>query len=298
VRNPLIPLVVLALASCGDDRRSGPLPAIAAVADPSVGERWAPVPSLEGREPVRPVPYPSGPGARFVFFGASWCRPCNATMLSDVALAARFDSRIPVGLAIHSEDEAAFVRSPMSRWFAGVPVWTEESTASIARACGVEGIPAACLVDGDRALWTGVPHDAEGVLEAYLAGRLDEAVRRRSNVRELGAIDAMSAADREAAIESARGFAEIENEVAWRLADGDSPTAAEIDFAVLLARDAVNATGALDFAILDTYAFALAKDGQRAAAARVGARVIAVCDALEARCRQERPRAEELMRAL
>jgi hypothetical protein len=96
--------------------------------DSSSCDRWAAIPRLEGREPRQPDEYPSGP-ARFVFFGASSCRPGRASMLSDVALAAGLEGRVPVGLAIDSEDEDGFARSPVAYRFSGVPVCARESTA-------------------------------------------------------------------------------------------------------------------------------------------------------------------------
>jgi len=126
------------------------------------------------------------------------------------------------------------------------------------------------------------------VLDGFLSGHLDDV-----RARQKKAID-VSAEKPADAVATLHGLAGQESSIAWDLVDKPSPTPAE------LARDAVASTGALDFAILDTYDVGLTKTGNAAEAARVSRRLIAVCDAVKGDCTRGalasrgRPRAESV----
>ena len=83
--------------------------------------------------------------------------------------------------------------------------------------------------------------------------------------------------DPDRAVATLHGFAGEENSIAWGLVDKPSPTKAELALGVALARDAVESTGALDFALLDTLNVGLTKSGDTAEAERVSRRVVVTC---------------------
>jgi hypothetical protein len=271
---------------------------IAAPPAPSgpIDAAWAPIVARTGPRP-EVTAYRAGTGPRFLMFGASWCPGCVAATPQDAALARRYGSRMQIGLAIHGEEDATFRRSDMATWFSGLTVWSASSTRDIGERCGVSAIPAACLVDGDRVLWHAVgAGDGVAIIDAYFAGTLDSVTSRLDSATAEAPQAPNDPQVRNRVLAGLHGFAGQENNISWGLVDRPVVSPAEASFAVALARDAVDATAGLDHAILDTLAVALHKNGQDADAGRVGARVIAVCDALHAECGEERDRAEEYIR--
>jgi hypothetical protein len=267
--------------------------------DAPLVETWVEVPALERRTPARPVPFPQSAGPKLVIFGGSWCPACVASVFQDIALAERFRDRMEIGVGIYGEDDPTFMRSTYSRWLSSVPVWSARSAAPVSERCGVSYVPAACLLDGERVLWLGPAADAGALVDAQLAGRLDETLRRYESADEI-ARQALATREPEAfarAIEALRGLPGRENTIAWDLVGSSTPPPNELAFAVEIARDATNATSGLDSAILDTYAVALWKSQRWSDAARVAARVIAVCDATQGPCGEERRRADSYLAA-
>jgi hypothetical protein len=277
--------------------RAEPTPPATDLVSPGRDE-WAEMPTLDQRVPARPAPMPNDGATRLIVFGGSWCPGCVASVLEDAALAQRYRGRVEVGFALENEQDSAFMASTMARWLSDAPVWSEASSARVKELCGIRFVPAACLVSGDRVLWQGGAADAQAVLDAHLAGSLTARLEQSDAVdSDLAAARAGDPAARERVLAATRGFASRENSIAWDLVSSDEVTRAELVLSLALAQDATNATSGLDFAILDTYALALHKAGDGAAAARVGRRVIAVCEAVGGRCSEERQRAEELIAA-
>ncbi|MCZ7682813.1 MAG: hypothetical protein M5U28_30060 [Sandaracinaceae bacterium] len=294
-------VLVVLLASCGGDDEP-PLPAPSAAQAPAQGtaidSSWPPIGRPAATAP-RASEYPGGGGLRFVIFGASWCPGCVASTLEDAALARRYANRVTVGIAVHGDSDIAFTSSRSARYLDQMPIWRASSTTEVAQLCGVRFLPYACLVDGARVIWRGGSSDAPAIIDAHLAGTLDTALARHAQADAL--IDRARAGDAQArpqALAALRGLASRENDIAWRLVDRDTVPAADAELAVALAQDAVEATGAMNSAILDTLAVALWKASRREDAARVAQRVIAVCDATGASCSEERPRAEEYVRTV
>lgn len=303
-RSSLLVFVVAALVGC---KRPAPRadPVVTAPAEtqtrvapvaPVASSEWPAIPTLDAtRAPAKPVRFPVGSkDKRFVVFAASWCHACVASVPGDAELARRYAGRVEVAVALQ-EKTSSFASTPMARWLSGVRVYDEDSTNALAKTCGVFGIPFACLLDGDRPLWTGSPDDGVAVLDGFLAGDL-EAVRSRQKQADVAWKGAVESPDkRPAAVAALHGFAGRENSIAWRLVDKVDPSPNELGLAVELARDAVDSTGALDFALLDTYEVGLSKSGDAAGAARAARRVIAVCDAVKGECSEERSRAEAVL---
>lgn len=296
-------VVIAGLASCGERDEAPPQapaepPASPVEAETAIDALWPAIGRPAAAAP-RAVHYPGGGGLRFVIFGASWCPGCVASTLEDAALARRYAGRVTVGVAVHGEPDVAFTSSRSARHLTEMPIWTASSTTEVAARCGVRFLPYACLLDGERVLWRGGSSDAPAIIDAQLAGTLDAALARHAQADAL--IERARGGDAEAraqALEALRGLAGRENAVAWGLVDRDAVPAADAQLAVELAADAVESTGAMSSAILDTLAVALFKASRREDAARVAARVIAVCEALGAPCSEERPRAEEYVRAV
>ncbi len=295
----------IALASCGGREEAPSIepapdqaPAPSPQAVTALDARWPPIGSPAAAAP-RAVHYPGGGGLRFVIFGASWCPACVASTLEDAALARRYAGRVTVGMAVHGEDDVAFTSSRTARYLADVPIWSASSTAEVAQRCEVRFLPSACLLDGDRVVWRGGSSDAPAILDAYLAHRLDAALARHEELEAL--VPRARGGDAQARaqlMEGLRGLASRENSIAWGLVDREEVPPADAELAIALAQDAVDATGAMNSAILDTLAVALWKGSRREDAVTVGARVIAVCDATGARCSEERPRAEQYVSAV
>lgn len=287
-RSTIVVLAVAGLAAC-KVHRDPPVTVESTSAVPpqvAIAHEWPAIPTLDAsRPPPKPIPFPAGSkDKRFVVFSASWCHGCVASVPGDADLARRYEGRIEVAVALQ-EASSSFASSSMARWLSGVRVYDQDSTKALAVTCGVSAIPAACLLDGTRVLWTGNADDGAAVIDGFLSGHLDDV---RSREKE---------AEKRPTLASLHGLAGRENAIAWDLVDKQNPTAAELALGVELARDAVESTGALDFAILDTYAVGLTKTGDHAGAARVSRRLIAMCDAVKGDCSEERSRAEAVLRA-
>jgi thiol-disulfide isomerase/thioredoxin len=66
-----------------------------------------------------------------LLFTSSWCPPCQASLLLDIAIAREYGDRFRIGVALE-ESDADFAGSAMARLFAGVPVWTADSVRPLA----------------------------------------------------------------------------------------------------------------------------------------------------------------------
>jgi thiol-disulfide isomerase/thioredoxin len=277
---------------------SSSAPAVAASAPPperSLLPTWPPLPSGQPAPPkVRPYDGAKKP-TLVVFFG-TWCGGCVAGVLSDAALASRFASQVRVGLALMADNDETFlefaktVKVPLT-----IEVWSDDpATRALKEKCDIHGLPMSCLLDADgKLLWRGEPGSAGKMLDAFVSGRLDEAkagAERAAAIVDAAAGAADDAKLRARAVAAAAGLGGLENNVAWRLVEKGE----NLELAAALARDATVATSGLDFASLDTYAFALWKLGQREPALAAATRGIAVCDALGLPCPEERARHAQL----
>lgn len=261
-------------------------------------ETWVEVPTLDRRTPSRPVAFPENAGAKLVIFGGSWCPACVASVFQDIALAERFRGRMEIGVGIYNEDDATFMRSTYSRWLSSVTVWSAETTAPVSERCGVTYVPAACLVDGESVLWLGPAADAGALVDAQLAGTLDETLRRYRSADSIAreALATRQPAAFTRAIAALQGLPGRENTIAWDLVGSSTPPPEELAFAVEISRDATNATSGLDSAIMDTYAVALWKSQRWSDAARAATRVLAVCE-VTGGCGEEVRRADSYIAA-
>ncbi len=271
----------------------------AAALSPATLPAWPPLPSGTPAPPtVRPYDGAKKPTLA-VFFG-TWCGGCVASVLSDAQLASRFGSKVRVGLALMADTDEKFlafaktIKAPLP-----IEVWRDDpATRALKERCDVHGLPMSCLLDADgKMLWVGEPGSAAVMLDAFVAGKLEGTKRQAERAGDIVEAAASAAGDaklRERAVESAAGLGGLENNVAWRLVEKGE----NLELAVALARDATIATGGLDFASLDTYAFALWKLGHREPALAAATRAMAVCDALGVPCPEERGRYEAFKAAL
>jgi hypothetical protein len=305
MKRTVLVLVVVAgckLRSHGDPPVTVETAAVATSASPvaappvATAHAWPPIRQLDASNlPPNPIPFPSGSkDKRFVVFSASWCHGCVASVPGDADLARRYSGKIEVAVALQ-ESSSSFASSSMARWLSDVRVYDQDSTKSLAKTCRVTAIPAACLLDGTRPLWTGSADDGAAVLDGFVSGHLDDVLSREKEADAAWRSAVLSADKRSEAVSVLHGLAGQENAIAWNLVDKKAPTPNELALGVALARDAVESTSALDFAILDTYNVGLTKTGDHAEAARVSKRLVALCDALRGDCSDERSRAEAVL---
>ena len=262
--------------------------------------KWASFEDIENGAPVKPSAWAAdAKKATLAVFSASWCPGCTASALADRQLVRDHGAKFQIGVALTSESDDAFVASRYAKALAGVPVWSESSTTAMTDACHPVAIPSACLYAKGKVLWTGDASEAGAVLEAHGAGKLDAWLANEQSAEtefKVLAKEAMQDPSKiAAAVAVTHGRAGWQNSVAWNLVDRDDVSPGAAKLAVELSRDAVASDGGIDFAHLDTYALALSKAGRTADAAYVGARVIAVCDAIQGKCGEEKRRAEEFI---
>lgn len=256
---------------------------------------WVPIADLDGT-PARPAAWKPDGRPTLVVFSASWCPGCTANALEDRVLLRDHGKHFQVGVALLEESDEAFVVSPSAKALAGVPVWSETSTKKMTDACHPVTIPSACLYENGKALWFGEPPEASAVLEAHHAGKLADWLATADSTTQAANLAVKQALSDPAKIPDAvallHGRSGRQNSIAWRLVDRDDPTPNEVALAVALSRDAVASDGGTNFAHLDTYALALAKAARITDAAYVGARVLAVCAAVQGNCSAEKRRAQ------
>jgi hypothetical protein len=271
-----------------------------APAAPSVVPEWPALPAAKPGKPPAVTAYKRAKEPTLVIFFGTWCAGCVASILSDADLAKQFAPKVRVGLALMADTDAKFaefargLKVPLS-----IDVWSDdEATRELKELCDIHGLPMSCLVDADhKMLWRGEPGSAKKILTAMENGRLDQAVAASKDVVDI--VDKAKAAPddkalRARAVAAAAGLGGYENSVAWPLVEkGES-----LELAVALARDSTIATGGLDFASLDTYAFGLWKLGHKEQALAAAKRGMDVCDALKASCSEERARYEEFKAGL
>jgi hypothetical protein len=167
------------------------------------------------------------------------------------------------------------------------------------RATGVSAhAPYSFLTNKGKIVWHGPADDATAAMDEVLA--TGDAARARDAERELVRLKqaykrayaskdtAKASAAGEALLAAARGHAAFLNATAWDMVDGD--TRVDLVFALALARAAVEASGEMDFAHLDTLGLALWKNDKKAEALEVQKKAVALCDALAASCPDEKKR--------
>ena len=261
---------------------------------------WATL-DISGGSPAVPTAWVADTRPTLAVFSASWCPGCTASAIADRELVRVHGTSYQIGVALQEESEDTFAKSKYARALSGVPVWSEASVAKLTDACHPRVIPSSCLFHKGKVLWTGSPGEAGVVLAAHQAGKLDtwlaNAETAELEAKRLAQEALEDPSKIPAVVAASHGRVGWQNSIAWRLVDRDDPSPNGVALAVALARDAVASDGGIDFAHLDTYALALAKAGRVEDAAYVGARVIAVCDAVEGNCREERRRAEEFIAA-
>ena len=229
-----------------------------------------------------------------LLFTSSWCPPCQASLLLDIAIAREYGDRFRIGVALE-ESDADFAGSAMARLFAGVPVWTADSVRPLAVRCGVRTIPFACLVDRGRIVFRGPPINLRRALDAFDRGpqTLDaQLAEQRAKARFAFGV---GPDDVEEVVDQTNGDPHWQHQIAFSLAAHPKASGTDLALAVALARAAVVAGGGLDYWNLDTYALALSKAGRAEDAATVAWRVLDLCRKSQSKCMIERMRASTLI---
>jgi thiol-disulfide isomerase/thioredoxin len=290
--------IIVLLASCDDDP------------DQTVEEEFASYP-YRGLPAWEAMPLPTNeavvPPSRFVaderptvlLFTASWCPPCQASLLLDLAIVRAYRDRFRIGIALE-ESEADFSSSAMARLSAGIPAWIADSVRPLAVRCGLRTIPFACVVHRDRVVFRGAPSNLRHALDAFdrdpaaLDAQLaNELARRTSITARLAA--GVEPEEFDEIVEQTSGDPHWQHAIAFAFAARPAPSGTDLVLAVALARAAVVAGGGLDFWHLDTYSLALSKAGRAEDAANVGWRVLSLCRKAQAKCMMERRRANGLI---
>ncbi len=255
---------------------------------------WEAIPAPTSEPVMPPEPWVADQRPTVLLFTSSWCPPCQASVLLDVAIAREYGDRFRIGIALE-ESDADFAGSAMSRLFAGVPVWTADSVRPLAVRCGVRTIPFACLVDRGRIVFRGPPINLRRALATFDRGpqTLDAQVaEQRAKVRVGFGV---WPDDVEELVEQTSGDPQWQHQIASSLATRPEASGTDLVLAVALARAAVVAGGGLDYWNLDTYSLALSKAGRAEDAATVGWRVLDLCRKSQSKCMIERIRASGLI---
>ncbi len=255
---------------------------------------WEALPTPTGERVIPPEAWVADQRPTVLLFTSSWCPPCQASLLLDIAIAREYGDRFRIGVAL-DESDADFAGSAMARLFAGVPVWTADSVRPLAVRCGVRTIPFACLVDRGRIVFRGPPINLRGALDAFDRGpRMLDAQLAEPRAKMRFAFG-VGPDDVEELVDQTKGDPYWQHQVASSLASRPEASGTDLVLAVALARAAVVAGGGLDYWNLDTYSLALSKAGRAEDAATVAWRVLDLCRKSRSMCTIERVRASVLI---
>lgn len=286
-------LVVFALVACGGAREASSIEPAKILAEHRLPS-WTPLP-LPNPSTAKPEAWTSDGRPTLFLFSASWCTSCYASVLTDVELSRAYGDKFQVGVGLVENDDAEFSKSPMARLFAEVPVWSASSVQQYAARCAAQAIPLVCLVDRGRVVFRGSADRARGMLDAYLAGKADDAVAADASAKArtlariaLGGLDADEIAE---LVAMTHGDPVFQNSIAWQLAAKQPASPTDLALAVALSRDAVATDGGVNFLHLDTYSLALSKANLSNDAAAVSWRVLTLCRTVSGECMIEKRRA-------
>jgi hypothetical protein len=284
--------IIVALVACGgapEPDTAGPAKVLAEHQLPE----WTPLP-MPNPTTAKPAAWKADGRPTLFLFSASWCTSCYASVLTDVELARTYGDNFQVGVGLVENDDAEFSKSAMARLFADVPVWSASSVQSYAAQCAAQAIPLVCLVDRGRVVFRGSADRARGMLDAFTAGKVGDAVAadaaaKARTMARLGV--GLAAEDIPELVTTTRGDPVFQNSIAWLLAARTEASPTDLALAVALARDAVATDGGVNFLHLDTYSLALSKAGLSNDAAAVSWRVLTLCRTVSGECMIEKRRA-------
>lgn len=229
------------------------------------------------------------PGHTYVVeFWASWCGPCIAAFPHLAEIQSRHSDEVTViGVNIWEQstgtERAEMVREfvanhPEMRYSVALEDENKMSETWM-RPAGRQGIPAAFIVDGEgRIAWIGHPMSMDEPLAEIIKGEYDmkaaeEALRKEELMMQafMGLRRSVAAEEWNQAYDIGRAlmlesFAEMPdglNAVAWFLADADDAPEKCYKLAYQAATKAAQMTDWEDWSILDTYALAAYRNGDR-----------------------------------
>lgn len=241
------------------------------------------------------------PGRVYVVeFWATWCGPCIKAFPHVAELQKKHaDDLTVIGVNVWERATDAAERAELVTNFVeehdemAYTVALEEGTAMAdtwMKPAGQNGIPAAFIVNGEGVIaWMGHPMELEEPLEKVIAGEYDIAEAKdaiwRDHMTMTGLMGLRQAAgrgewDRANAISAALvngALAEDPqglNAVAWMLVNGDGAPDESLELAYEAAHKAGELTDWSEWMILDTYALAAFKHGDKAEAIKWQTRAV------------------------
>jgi hypothetical protein len=282
-------LIVVVVCACADSE-----PEPVRVTTHSLPE-WAELPlPADPSKIARPQPWQPDGRPTLMIFSAAWCPPCKASLLTDIAMARAYGDKLQIGIGLVDNADEDFMQFPMAHLLSDVPVWSASSVKAMAKQCGAQAIPLACLIDHGRVVFRGPTVSAAHLLQAYADGKLAATLEQDTLAHATAAehlVRGVSRDDIPDILEATRHDPGWQGLIAYQLASKRDATPLDALLAVELSHDAVAAEGGLDYAHLDTYALALSKANLPEGAAMVSWRVLAICATVKADCIVEKHRA-------
>jgi thiol-disulfide isomerase/thioredoxin len=230
-----------------------------------------------------------------VEFWATWCGPCRTSIPHLTELQKKFKDKV-VLIGVSDEDAATvkpFVEKMGDKMDYVVAIDKNEGTsAAYMKAFGVGGIPHAFVVNPEgKLVWHGHPMDGlDKVLDKVVAGKFDIAEAKKQAEKEAAEAAAMEKVGQAAndylslaassdkpdtkklkdlggkLADAAKDSPKVANRIAWLILTHPQIKYRDNEFALKLAKGAVDGTEGKDAAILDTYARALHDGGKLAEA--------------------------------
>lgn len=237
-----------------------------------------------------------------VEFWATWCPPCIASIPHLTELQKKYKDKNVRVIGISDESPSvvsSFVSRQGDKIGYTVAVDNNRKTSKgYMEAFGIPGIPHAFIVDQKgKVVWHDHPSgNLEEVLDLVVAGKFDNAAREKlvadRKAREAKQRQAIEAIDKYAtgllegkSLVDLRKHAEtfmklagndhqMLNQVAWQLMMDPQFPVRDMDLIETMAKQAVDITKGEDANVLDTYAYALHKNGKTAEAIKVQEKAI------------------------
>lgn len=233
-------------------------------------------------------------------FWATWCPPCLDSIPHLTEMEKKFGDRVTF-VGVTDEDEATvrpFVEKMGAKMDYIVAIDQDEQTSrAYMGAYGIDGIPTAFVVQNKKVLWHGHPMgELQKTLEAVLAGAFSlesakeqakKVAQQQNLMRELapklnqyfaavskeGQVDQVAELGQEI-VTRAAGDGYLLNRIAWVILTDPDVKSRDLKLALRAAKSAVDATGAQDAAVMDTYARAQFDNGHHADAIATQKRAI------------------------
>ena len=247
-----------------------------------------------------------GKSVYVVEFWATWCPPCRASIPHLTAMQKKYDGKV-VFIGVSDEKVPTvekFVKKMGDKMDYHVVVDAKDNPTgkSYMGEFGIRGIPHAFIIDKTgKIVWHDHPMaDIDKVIDQVLTGDFDEkkaakilAEREKAQKEMLATyqmvqnyFELVSSTGKETEAAElgqkilARGGDQpaIMNEFSWRILTDKNVQKRDVKLALAAAERANKATGGEDASILDTYAFALYKNGNKDAALKTQRKAVKIAE--------------------